>query len=246
MGNHRIREISPGGTITTVAGTGEPGYNGDGIPATTAQISGPSNFAQVVGPLDIEATADGGFLFVDSGNRRVRRVGPGGTIETVAGTGRGGYNGDGIPATNARMSPREIALTDDGGFLVLDRKRIRKVSPEGEITTIAGMPKATICRAAPYSGFQGTAAADRIEGGPLRDLIRGEGGADTLIGAGQADCLIGGTADDVLLGTATPTPSSGTPETTRSRASTAPITSPAAAATTRCSAATGRTGSTRP
>ena len=108
MGNSRIREVSADGTITTVAGTGEPGYNGDGIPATSAQISGsPGEFPPVfpIGPLDIESTPDGGSIFVDSGNHRIRRVAPDGTITTVAGSGKGGYNGDGIPAATAH-TPR--------------------------------------------------------------------------------------------------------------------------------------------
>jgi Ca2+-binding RTX toxin-like protein len=201
LGNYRIRKVSSGGTITTVAGNGERGYNGDGIPATSARISGPDGpVGPIEGAVDIEATPDGGFLFVDSGNHRVRRVGPAGFITTVAGTGTGGYNGDGIPATEARMSPREIALTGDGGFLILDRGRIRSVSPDGQISTIAGMPRDRFCHEEPYNGIQGSGRSEVLTGGPLRDLIRGEGRDDLLLGGGDTDCLLAGSGSDHLSG----------------------------------------------
>jgi hypothetical protein len=132
FGNHRIRRISPGGQITTVAGTGTAGYTGDGGPATSARLNW---------PLDVEPTADGGFLIADLGNKRVRRVSPAGIITTVAGTGQGGSQGDGGPATAARVGgPTGIAVTADGGFLVVDANadRVRRVSPGGTITTVAG------------------------------------------------------------------------------------------------------------
>ena len=132
FGNHRIRRISPSGQITTVAGTGTAGFSGDGGPATSAQLSW---------PIDVEPTADGGFLIADLGNKRVRRVSPAGVITTVAGTGQGGSQGDGGPATSARLgSPTGVAVTADGGFLVADANadRVRRVSPGGTITRVAG------------------------------------------------------------------------------------------------------------
>jgi glucose/arabinose dehydrogenase len=130
--NHRIRRISLNGQITTVAGTGTDGYSGDGGPATSAQLSW---------PIDVEPTADGGFLIADLGNKRVRRVSPAGLITTVAGTGQGGSQGDGGPATSARVgAPTGVAVTADGGFLVSDAnaQRVRWVSPDGTITRVAG------------------------------------------------------------------------------------------------------------
>jgi NHL repeat len=130
--NHRIRRVSPSGQMTTVAGTGTDGYSGDGGPATSARLSW---------PIDVEATADGGFLIADLGNKRVRRVSPAGVITTVAGTGQGGSQGDGGPATSARLgSPTGVAATIDGGFLVADASanRVRRVSPGGTITRVAG------------------------------------------------------------------------------------------------------------
>jgi hypothetical protein len=130
--NSRIRKVSAAGIITTVAGTGSEGFSGDGGPATAAQIDNPRS----VVPL-----ADGGFLIPDSGNHRIRRVSASGTITTVAGTGARGFGGDGGPATEAVLStPFAVAPTADGGFLIadIDNERIRKVSADGTITTVAG------------------------------------------------------------------------------------------------------------
>jgi hypothetical protein len=131
-GNHRVRRIWPSGIIATVAGTGMPGFSGDGGAATSARVSEPS---------DVEPTADGGFLIADRGNRRVRRVSAGGTIATVAGTGAAGSSGNGGPATSATLDePTALATTPDGGFLIADAgsDRVRAVSPGGTISTVAG------------------------------------------------------------------------------------------------------------
>ena len=128
--NGRIRQVASDGTITTVAGT-TPGLSGDGAAATAAQLDFPTGVA---------ATADGGFLIADSDNARIRRVGPGGTITTVAGT-TFGYAGDGGPATAARLDfPSGVTPTAVGGFLIADAEnhRVRHVSAAGTITTITG------------------------------------------------------------------------------------------------------------
>ncbi len=130
--NDRIRRVWPDATITTVAGTGAAGFSGDGGPAAAAALAAPEGVA---------LTADGGFLVADYANHRVRRVWPDATITTVAGTGLAGFDGDGGPATAARLRyPRRVAATGDGGFLVCDglNDRIRRVAPDGTITTLAG------------------------------------------------------------------------------------------------------------
>jgi hypothetical protein len=130
--NHRIRRVSLSGTITTVAGSGEEGFSGDGGSATAAKLDL---------PVDVAATRDGGFLIADYGNNRIRRVSPTGTITTAAGTGAMGSSGDGGPATAARMGfPNGVSATADGGFLIADYlyNRVRRVSPTGAITTVAG------------------------------------------------------------------------------------------------------------
>jgi NHL repeat len=146
--NSRVRRVSPGGTITTVAGT-TAGFSGDGGPAIGAQLNFPS---------DVALTPDGGFLIVDQGNYRVRRVAPDGTITTAAGTGTAGLSGDGGPATAARLnSPIGAAVTADGGFLIADTNndRVRRVSPDGTISTAAGTTLG-------YSGDGGPATAAQL------------------------------------------------------------------------------------
>ena len=131
-GNNRIRRVSPAGTITTVAGTGTPGFAGDGGQATAAQLSGPAQAFP---------TADGGFLIADRLNSRVRRVAADGTITTVAGTGGFAFSGDGGLAVAAQLgAPFEVETTPEGGFLIADssNNRIRNVSPGGTIATVTG------------------------------------------------------------------------------------------------------------
>jgi hypothetical protein len=147
---YTVRRVSPAGTITTVAGTGTPGFGGDGGPATAAQLSFPEGVA---------ATADGGFLIADQENHRVRRVSPGGTITTVAGT-VAGPAGDGGAATAAELNtPTGVAATADGGFLIADfaNHRVRRVSPGGTITTVAGTG------APGFAGDGGPATASRLK-----------------------------------------------------------------------------------
>jgi NHL repeat len=131
-GNNRIRHVSPLGTITTVAGTGNSNYSGDGLLAIIADLSAPRAAVP---------TRDGGFLIADTGNHVVRRVSPLGFISTVAGNGEDGDDGDGGDATDARLdTPDDVAATIDGGFLIADMERdvVRRVSPRGDISTIAG------------------------------------------------------------------------------------------------------------
>jgi len=129
--NHRIRRVSPSGVITTMAGTGVNGYAGDGGPATSAQFSYPARVA---------VDAVGNLYIADYSNNRVRRVSAG-IITTVAGTGTGGFAGDGGPATAAQLNgPRDLVLDASGNLYIADlgNQRIRRVSPTGTITTVAG------------------------------------------------------------------------------------------------------------
>lgn len=131
-GNHRVRRVDTNGMITTVAGTGTPGFSGDGGRAVDAQLQK---------PFGVAPTADGGFLVVDVGNQRIRRVSRAGVITTVAGTGVSGFSGDAGLATAAELdNPHNVAALPDGGFLIADtfNNRVRRVSPTGVITTVAG------------------------------------------------------------------------------------------------------------
>ena len=147
--NQRIRRVAPDGTITTVAGSNSAGFSGDGGAATEAKLSN---------PIGVSPTPDGGFLIADRANQRIRRVAPGGTITTVAGTGTAGFNGDSIDATAAQLSgPTAVSPTPDGGFLIADtaNQRIRRVAPDGTITTVAGST-------AGFSGDGGPATAAQL------------------------------------------------------------------------------------
>jgi hypothetical protein len=149
-GAHRVRWVSPGGTITRVAGTGNPGATGDGGPAVSARLHA---------PVGVAALADGGFLVGEYEGHRVRRVSAAGVITRVAGTGTAGFSGDGGAATAARLNkPVGVSTTSDGGFLIGDslNGRVRKVSAAGTISTIAGTGEAG------YAGDGGPAVLARL------------------------------------------------------------------------------------
>ena len=149
-GNHRIRRIAPDGTISTYAGTGTAGYSGDGGPATEARINWSTGVA-------VDAA---GFVYIaDEGNNRIRRIGPNGIIDTIAGTGIAGHEGDGGPAVEAQLDfPVGIAVDSAGNVYVADgnNHRIRRIRPDGIIETIAGMGEAG------YGGDGGAAAQARL------------------------------------------------------------------------------------
>jgi len=128
----RIRRVGSDGVITTFAGNGNDGFGGDGGPATQASLSEPE--AVAAGP-------DGSIYIVDSENNRIRRVGPDGIISTIAGNGNFEYGGDGGPAIQASLFyPVAVAAGPDGSIYIAEAKsyRIRRVGPDGIITTVAG------------------------------------------------------------------------------------------------------------
>ena len=131
---HRVRRVDAvSGIVTTVAGDGRAGYDGDGGPATSAALNAPHGIA-----LD----AAGQLYLADSDNHRIRRVRRDGVIETVAGAGIRGFSGDGGPATRARLDdPQGIAFDPAGRLLIADHRnqRVRRVDlAAGTIETIAG------------------------------------------------------------------------------------------------------------
>jgi hypothetical protein len=140
-----------------LAGSGVPGFSGDGGPATQAMLQSPGGLA--VG-------RDGTLYLCDTGNDRVRAVAPDGTITTVVGTGRSGATvvdgtmrpasiPDGVPATEVDLyTPRALAVGPDGTLYVADElHRVLAVSPGGLVTTVAGTG---------VPGFSG-------DGGPARE-----------------------------------------------------------------------------
>jgi hypothetical protein len=146
----RVRKVSTGGIITTVAGTGTYGYSGDGGPAASTQLLRPTAVAvDASGNLYI---AEGPRAFVPNvpfgmtlipGQPRIRKVSADGIITTVAGNGVAGLSGDGGPATSARLNDVEGVAVDAAGNLYLadtGNLRLRVVSPAGIITTAFGGP----------------------------------------------------------------------------------------------------------
>ncbi len=130
-GSHRVRKVDQNGTITTFAGAG-PSYPGDGGLATEAALRSP-RFAYV--------DAAGKLYIADSSNHRIRRVDQDGIITTIAGTGAAGFSGDGGSAVNAQLNdPYTLVVDPTGNVYIADTRnhRVRKVTPDGKITTIAG------------------------------------------------------------------------------------------------------------
>jgi sugar lactone lactonase YvrE len=132
-GNYRVRKISPNGIISTFAGNGTAGFSGDGGLATAASIN-----------LTCYTTADknGNVYICDASNNRIRKVGTDGKINTIAGTSTRGYSGDGGLATAASLSgPRGLRYDECGNLYFTDNGnyRIRKIDPNGIISTIVGI-----------------------------------------------------------------------------------------------------------
>ncbi|MGG1550208.1 hypothetical protein [Paenibacillus ferrarius] len=133
--NQRIRKVSANGKISTVAGvsTGQAGYNGDGIAATSAELNYPYGVA-----LD----KDGNLLIADTFNSRVRQVNKStGMISTIVGTGVEGNSGDGGAATDAKLNqPLHLAVDVDGTLYIVDggNQNARKVDTNGKISTLKG------------------------------------------------------------------------------------------------------------
>jgi hypothetical protein len=133
----RIRRVAPNGIITTIAGSGEAGYGGDGGAATEARLSLPQ---------DVLPSENGGFLIADTYNNRVRQVSPDGVISTIAGAGKSDPltgpapfegSGDGGPATAAELGlPGQLARLPDGSLLIGEFYDVRRVAPDGTISTI--------------------------------------------------------------------------------------------------------------
>ncbi len=147
---NRIRKVSTSGTITTYAGTGICGYNGDNIAAKKAMICIPNGLV---------FDAAGNLVFADGGNHRIRKISKTGQISTIAGNGVFGYAGDGGPALNASIGqPYKLAYDASGNlyFAQVGHCVVRKIDSSGIISTVAGNGNCG------FSGDNGPAVSARL------------------------------------------------------------------------------------
>ena len=157
-GQSVIDRIDPAGLLTRFAGTGAFDFAGDGGPATQAAIDCPVGMA--FGP-------DGALYFADHASNRVRRIDRGGIITTVAGSGpagigQGSFSGDGGSAVDATLQePTDVAFDRAGNLYIADRDnlRVRRVDPQGVITTVAGNGS---------RGFSGDDGPHRVRASTIR------------------------------------------------------------------------------
>jgi hypothetical protein len=134
--NNRIRKVDKDGIITTYAGNGEKGSGGDGGDAKAAQLEAIS---------DISIDAQGNLLVTQFLANKVRRITTDGKINLVAGNGKADFTPDGAKATEASLNTPLSAKADGaGGVLICEgpNNRIRRVTPDGTLTTVAGGPGA--------------------------------------------------------------------------------------------------------
>lgn len=208
---NQIRKISPKGTITTVAGSGEAGYQ-----------DGPAASAEFYFPLGISVDSAGDVYVADDDNGFVREISAAGTVSTVAGTPVYGFSGDGGPALKAAFRfPDGVAVSSNGDIYIQDNGnfRIRALSPAGTITTVAGdgqfeptsdgVPAANASLAGPnFLSFDpsgrllisdsGDYTVRRINSDGTVQTIAGTG----IQGAGEGyELVFGGPATQTLLGT---------------------------------------------
>jgi hypothetical protein len=168
--SNAVREVTPAGTITTIAGNGKAGYAGDNGPGSAAELNDPSGVA-------VDALGD--VYIADTSNNVIRRVqgptttGTGetlGEITTIAGNyaddqaanGQGGHSGDGGPAIDAQLyAPEGVAVDDAGDLFIADtfNNAVREVYPDGQITSLVNSAATS---GTPTSGA--SAASAKLEG----------------------------------------------------------------------------------
>lgn len=187
--NHRVRAVSASGIITTFAGTGKPGYSGDGAAAVLAQLDGPRGLA---------IDASGGLLIADADNQRVRFIDANGTITTLAGVGTQGVAADAKPAlTVALNGPRTVGLSGFGSPVLADAANhtLRLLAADGKLYLPAALVSrsSTVSVSAPASAAFGQETATVTVSGsasvPLGTVQLLQNGSAVATGT-----LVGGTA----------------------------------------------------
>ncbi len=144
--HNRVLRVDAAGNMHTVAGTGTPGYSGDGD----------GSLSELYGPTGLAADTNGNLYIADTQNHRVRMLNAAGVLTTLAGTGTAGFSGDGGAAAAAELNdPSAVAVDANGSVYIADsgNNRVRVVTPDGNIATIAGAGEAA------YNGENGPALA---------------------------------------------------------------------------------------
>ena len=207
VNNFRVRKVTPAGIISTFAGNGISGFNGDGGPATSAQLN-------TQGGLAVDAA--GNVYIADWANFRIRMVNTAGIISTIAGNGKFGFSGDGGPATSAMLNyPIAVAVDAVEDVYIADQsnQRIRKVTPPSTAPTITSPLTASGTVGTPFfyqitaTGFQTSFSTTMLPAGlsvNASGLISG-----TPTGAGTTNVTLtatnsGGTGTATLVLTINP------------------------------------------
>jgi uncharacterized protein (TIGR03437 family) len=142
---HSVLCSDAAGNVTVIAGTGAPGFGGDGAQAAAAQLNAPGGLA---------FDSQGNLYIADTGNNRIRVIGADGTIHTIAGTGAADFDGDGGPALSATLNaPVGLAVDASGNIWIADsgNNRLRKLTPDGVVSSVT-QPPAVVSSASMLAG----------------------------------------------------------------------------------------------
>lgn len=129
-GRDQILELLPSGRFKLIAGNGKRGFSGDGGRAVGAELNDPGGMA---------VAGDGSLYFADIANNRIRKISSQGLITTVAGSGKGGWTRDGLPALSAPLlSPTAVTIAPGGRLYIAASSEVLRLELDGRLTRVAG------------------------------------------------------------------------------------------------------------